>query len=569
MNPTQPNLPSGPPASRLVAIWVPDWPVVALTLEARRQRRHLRAHHSSLPLPDPATEPVAVVGARGVLAASAPARSAGIATGMRLRTARSLCPALTVLPPQEDREARTFETVMEALTSLLADPIVARPGLALSGARGPATWAGGEEPLASALVEAVTQEADVECQVGIADSLSGAVLAARQGIIVEPGQTPDFLAPWPLEALLACLPLRRLRGEARPLLETFTRLGLRTLADLACLPRKDVTARFGPLGERLHHLAAGTYHEAPAMTRPAQDITVTSDLDPPVERTDTAAFAARHLAETLAARLLSEGLAVGRLAIEAHCEDGTELVRTWMLETTPTTTELTDRVRWQLEGWLSGRSGRPPASGLTHLGLTALELSPATAAQAGLWQAPGQQAEARARRAAERVESLIGAGTVQVPRVVPGRDPRSRARLVPWGEGERVGESASGGSAPWAGALPEPSPSIVLPRPVPVRLTDARGRELGVDIHGQLDGVPGFLSVSDSIGDVGDGVGGDAADGGGPEPVLLWAGPWPVDEGWWTPRGPSRRAYLQVVTAVGPPRLLVCSGGWWLDAVYS
>ena len=35
MNPPQPPSPSGPPASRFVAIWVPDWPVVALTMEAR------------------------------------------------------------------------------------------------------------------------------------------------------------------------------------------------------------------------------------------------------------------------------------------------------------------------------------------------------------------------------------------------------------------------------------------------------------------------------------------------------------------------------------------------------
>ena len=566
MSRSQPSLPPGLPAARLVAIWVPDWPVVALTMEARRQRRHHRAHQSDLRLLDPATEPVAVVGVRGVLAASAPARSAGITTGMRLRAVRSLCPGLTVLPPQEEREGRAFETVMEALTSLLADPMVARPGLALSHARGPAAWIGGEELLASALVETVTQEADVECQVGIADSLPGAVLAARQGIIVEPGRTPEFLAPWPLDALLACLPLSRLRREARPLLESFSQLGLRTLADLAALPRKDVTARFGPLGSRLHHLAAGTHHEVPAMPRPAQDITVTSDLDPPVERADTAAFAARHLAENLSARLLSAGLAVGRLCVAARCEDGTDLSRSWMLEDTPTPSELTDRVRWQLEGWLSGRSGRPPSSGLTHLSLTALELSPATTSQAGLWQAPGHQAQSRARRAAERVESLLGAGSIQVPKIVPGRDPRSRVRLIPWGESEGVGESKGDETAPWSGALPEPSPSIVLPRPVPARLTDIEGRELGVDIHGQLDGVPGFLSVDDGVDGVDEGAVGTAPQ---MESVLLWAGPWPVDEGWWTARGPSRRAYLQVVTDVGPPRLLVRSGRWWLDALYS
>ena len=338
------------------------------------------------------------------------------------------------------------------------------------------------------------------------------------------------------------------------------------MADLAALPRKDVTARFGPLGNRFHHLAAGTHHEVPAMPRPAQDITVTSDLDPPVERADTAAFAARHLAENLAARLLSAGLSVGRLCVAARCEDGTDLSRSWMLEDTPTPAELTDRVRWQLEGWLSGRSGRPPSSGLTHLSLTALEVSPATTSQTGLWQAPGHQAQSRARRAAERVESLLGAGSIQVPRIVPGRDPRSRVRLIPWGESEGVGESTDDETAPWNGALPKPSPSIVLPRPVPARLTDIEGRELGVDIHGQLDGVPGFLSVDNGVDGVDEGAVGTVPQ---MESVLLWAGPWPVDEGWWTSQGPSRRAYLQVVTDVGPPRLLVRSGRWWLDALYS
>lgn len=47
MNLPQPPSPSGPPASRLVAIWVPDWPVVALTMEARQQHRHPRARQGT------------------------------------------------------------------------------------------------------------------------------------------------------------------------------------------------------------------------------------------------------------------------------------------------------------------------------------------------------------------------------------------------------------------------------------------------------------------------------------------------------------------------------------------
>ncbi|WP_127841965.1 DNA polymerase Y family protein [Actinomyces wuliandei] len=584
------------PGRRLLALWVPDWPVVALTLEGRGQRRasspsprgaHLQEGRAGV---DPALSPVAVAGARGVLAASAPARAAGVSVGMRVRLARATCPGLIVLPPQAEREARSFELVMDAASALLADPIVARPGLALCPARGSARWAGGEEQLASALVEAVAQEADVECQVGVADSLAGAVLASRHGVLVKTGDTPDFLAPWPLESLLTCLTTSRLRTEGRELVEVLGRLGLYTLGDLARLPHADVAARFGPMGARLHRLACGTEHEVPRTTRPARDVSVEAVLDPPAERADAAAFAARSLAEELASRLVSLRLAASRLLVEASCQDGTGLSRCWMLETTPTAAELTDRVRWQLEGWLSGRCGRPPASALERLRLVALGLFPAGAAQTGLWRAAGDQSARRARRAASRLESLLGAGSVQVPRLVPGWDPRSRARCVAWGE---QGEQARGRAGPardlprsqegrvgvpWAGMLPEPSPSVVLSRPCPVRLASALGEDLDVDVQGQLLGTPDHLEVScpealclrDQRACLGCAPGEEP----GTCPshrlrVRSWAGPWPVSEAWWRPGGASRRAYLQVVPDLGPPLLLVRAGRWWLDAVYS
>lgn len=600
-----------PSPPRLVAIWVPDWPVVALTLESRAQRRATvsssaggtagssagasatrasaaapttdratdraagraadRVADSAQSLPDPALEAVAVVGAHEILAASAPARAAGLRTGMPLRTARSLCPSLIALPHQPLREARSFEVVMDALDTHLADPLIARPGLAVCSARGPARWAGGEEELAARLIEAVAQGADVECQVGIADSLAGAVLAARQNAIIQAGTTPGFLSTWPLSAALACLPTRRLRHETADLLETLGRLGLRTLGDLAALPLKDVTARFGAPGTRLHLLASGCDHHVPRTTRPTKDMTVRASLDPPIERADAAAFAARSLAEDLCARLLAAGAAAGRLNVEAHCQDGSELTRSWMLETTPTATELTDRVRWQLDGWLSGRSGRPPASALTLLSLSAVELSPAGSLQAGLWQAPGQQAAARAARAAHRIESILGAGGVHTPILLPGRDPRSRAALTPWGESQATRSHKGADTAPWNDALPAPSPSIVLARPRPVLLLDAHGRELGVDIHGQLDGEPASLRAQeDRAEDPHKPADLDAElDWGAQDlPVTSWAGPWPMDEGWWTPTGACRRAYLQITTTQGPPLLLMRSGRWWVEALY-
>ncbi|WP_103064301.1 DNA polymerase Y family protein [Actinomyces qiguomingii] len=549
-----------PRAPRLIAVWTPDWPVVALTVEAQRPD-----------MPDPALTPVAVVGGRGVVAASAPARAVGIARGMRLRVARSLCPGLVVLPPQPDREARAYETVMDSLSDFLADPLVARPGLALSAAHGPARWAGGEEPLAAALVEAVAAGPGVECQVGIADSLLGAILAARRGVIIPPGDTPDFLAPWPLESLLHALATEQGRRRAGPLLEDFGRFGLRRLGDLATLPRRDVAARFGLEGERLHRLASGDWEALPRADRPAADVATQTQLDPPIERADTAAWAARSLAEQLSERLICLGVSAAGLRVEARCENGAELGRSWMLDTVLSPTELTDRVRWQLEGWLAGRSGRPPAAPLTHLRLVALGLTPAGTAQTGLWSTSGEQAERRAHRAAGRVESLLGVGGIRVPVPRPGRDPRSRVALIDWGE--TLAETLD--EAPWDGALPAPSPALVPPEPLPAVLLDAHGRDVGVDRQGQLTAVPAAVAVDRS----GEGVmpsrlsqwsGGDESES---RPmrrrVILWGGPWPVDEHWWRPGGASRRAYLQVITDAGPPLLLARAGRWWVDGVYS
>lgn len=548
------DAPPGPVLPRLVAVWVPDWPVVALTLEARERRSGRSRGEASVP--DPALEPVAVIGGRGVVAASAPARAAGVRVGMRLRVARSLCTDLVVLHPRPEREARAFETVMDCLSQVLADPLVIRPGLAVCGARGPARWVGGEEELAEALVEAVAQGSGAECQVGVADSLPAAVLAARRGCLVAPGHSPEFLAPWPLEAALSCLPTSRQREEARDLIEVLARLGLHTLGDLAALPRRDVSARFGPVGEHLHRLAAAAPGPVPRTTRPATDVSVDSVLDPPVARADAAAFAARTLAESLADRLVSRGLAAGRLLVEARCEDGAELARSWMLETTPTPAELTDRVRWQLEGWLAGRSGRAPASPLAGLRLSALELVPAGASQVGLWSAPGDRSRRRARRAAERVESLLGAGALQTPLVVEGRDPRSRARMLDWD----APAPPVGRGAPWTGSLPEPSPSLILPRPLPALLEGAPGQEVGVSAEGQLEADPALLTVLPDPGEPGGVPAGSGPGAGwsqgvvppGGTRVLAWAGPWAMDECWWRPAGPSRRAYLQVLTEEGP-----------------
>src|SRR6185436_15223662 len=185
-------------------------------------------------------------------------------------------------------------------------------------ARGPVRYYGGPEAAAERLVEHIAQVCAVEAQVGIADGVFAAVLAARAGRVVEPGETAAFLAELSIAAI----------GRP-PLVDLLRRLGIRTLGEFAALPPADVLARFGFDAAMAHRRAAGEDDQPLAPRQLPPELAVAETFDEPVERVDAAAFAARALAERLHATLAGHGLACTRLGIEARTEAGEELHRTW------------------------------------------------------------------------------------------------------------------------------------------------------------------------------------------------------------------------------------------------
>src|SRR5262249_32078849 len=146
------------------------------------------------------------------------------------------------------------------------------------------------------------------------------------------------------------------------------RLGIRTLVEFAALPPADVLARFGFDAALVHRLAAGLDERPLAVRQPPADLDVTERFDDdPIERVDSAAFAARALAERLHERLAGYGLACTRLGIEAVTERGEELYRTWRHDGLLTAAAIGDRVRWQLDGWLHHQAR--PSGGIVRLRL--------------------------------------------------------------------------------------------------------------------------------------------------------------------------------------------------------
>ncbi len=517
---------------RTMVVWCRDWPVAAAGLA-----------------PD---QPAAVVHANRVVACSPAARRQGVRRGQRRREAQSCCPDVVVVEHDPSRDARAFEPIVQAVESFTPRIELSEPGACAFATRGPSRYFGGDEELARAVtarVDAVLSSRgwSGHAGTGVADGPFAARLAARSDppVIVEPGRTPEFLAPLPVAAL-----------ERPELCDVLERLGLRTLGQFAALDPADVAARFGRQGAVAHRLAAGQDERPPDMADPPPDLVVEAELDPPAERVDTAAFLARALADELLRRLGALALSCVRVAVYAETEHGESIERLWRHEGGLSAGALADRVRWQLDGWLNGSAAARPTSGVTVLRLVPDEVVPASGRQLGFWGGETAAAE-RVVRALARVQGLLGSGAVGVPEWVGGRGPGDQIHLVPADAVDltepRPAASPDWLTAPWPGRLPSPSPAVVHFRPLPAEVVDEQGEPVRVTGRAVVTAPPARASI----------------DGRPFRTVEAWAGPWPCDERWWDPPSRRRRARFQMLLAgMGAHLFHVESGRWWVEASY-
>ncbi|WP_091294246.1 DNA polymerase Y family protein [Amycolatopsis xylanica] len=513
----------------MLVLWCPDWPAVAAGA-AEGHSPHL---------------PAAVFCANRVVACTAVARSAGVRRGMRRREAQARCPELGVFGEDDGRDARLFEPVAAAVEELVVGVEVVRPGLVAVPVDGAAGYFGGEYQLVEKLVDHVSGAAGVECQVGVADGLFAATLAAHRSALVERGAAAAFLAP------LGIHELDQPGAERAELVDLLKRLGLRTLGTFAALAERDVITRFGSAGLLAYRLAAGRSDRPPSRRKPPPELAVTKTFEPPLDRVDAAAFIAKPLGERFHAGLASRGLACTRIGIYALTERGEEFGRVWRCAEPLTPQGIADRVRWQFEGWLKARDR--PTSGVVRLRLEPEETVEGRSLQLGLLGTEHALAADKAARALVRVQGLLGPESVFTGLLDGGRGPAERVRLVPWGDPRA--ETAPEGTT-WPGRLPSPSPSIVLDRPVRASVVDADGREVAIGARRRVTAPPRQVSL----------------DGGEPKLVLDWAGPWLVDGQWWARDGRGVAARIQVLLEDDTALLLARMGGdrpvWTIEGMY-
>lgn len=505
-------------------MWCPDWPVVVAGV-------------------DPVA-PVVVVAAGHVVACSAAARATGVRRGQRLRDAQRHCPSLIVHARDVDAEARAFEPVVARVEAFCPRVEVVRPGMCAIGTRGPARYFGGEKALVDKITQAAA-ECGFVCRAGIADGIFAAQLAARtgqNGVVVPLGETPRFLAPHPVELL-----------EHPELAHLLTRLGIHTIGDFAALPAEDVFARFGSEGVTAHRLARG-WEPRPLAPRPASaDLSAVMEFDPPEVAAEPVVFAGKALAGQMHTNLASYGLACVRVEVQVEFDGGATYSRLWRHDGLLSALAVAERVRWQLDGWQTGRSPAVPRSEIPRGGIAVLRLIPDQMVpdegrQLGLW---GEALVSdRAARAAARVQSMLGHEAVTRPVPAGGRGPGDQVMLVPFGDSRTPPLPAD---RPWPGRIPAPFPATVYLAPLPASVTCASGEPVTVTGRAAVSAPPAQLII----------------DGRPALKITAWAGPWPVCEQWWDPARARRLARFQFVTEDGAAWLAAVEDGhWFIEASY-
>jgi protein ImuB len=453
------------------------------------------------------------------------------APGRRVLVLR--CPDwLEDAPAGTGTAVRAFEPVVAVVEEFCPQVEILRPGVCAIAARGPARYFGGEAELAASLAEAVCL-GGFRCQVGVADGLFAAGLAARAGptgLLVPPGATPEFLAGLPVGVL-----------GMPELCELLPRLGIETLGQLAALPPAEAASRFGAQGKLACRLARGLDPRPLIPRPPATDLSVQMEFDPPAEQSEPVIFAAKALADQMHDGLAAGGFACVRVQVQVRCADGQEFSRLWRHDGLLSALAVAERVRWQLDGWLG-------TSGITLLRLIPDQLARATGRQLALW---GDSAISdRVARAAIRVQAMLGHACVTRPVLAGGRSPAEQVLLVPFGDAEVPDRPAD---RPWPGQIPAPAPVTVYRVPMAASITDGSGRAVSVSGRAQISAPPAWLSAA----------------GGPPRSITAWAGPWPVTERWWDPLHACRLARLQLVTDDGSAWLAALQDGrWQIEASY-
>jgi protein ImuB len=475
--------------------------------------------------PGLAREAVVVCAGNGhaarVVAANRLARRAGIRPGETLRQARALMPGLVARGRDVASERAAQEALLEVAETFSPRVEDAGEGVVYLDTTGdPAP----ETEIAQALARAA-ERAGLPARVGVASSKLAARVAADSATspnLVGPGEEARFLAPLPLARLTPALELA----------ETLRRWGLRSIGDFARLSADEIASRLGAAGADLHAIARGEDPRPLVARTPPPDFREGIDLEWPLVALEPFLFVGHAALERLTARLAARGLGCLRLLITLRLDpDGVAERAIDLPAPTRDAKTLLTLVKLELEK-------NPPGAPVVGFTFAALPDRPRNA-QLTLLGVPELSPDLLATTLA-RLFALLGPGRAGTPHSPDGHRPE-RFEVLPYGEKVGTGTTLSRGLLTVRVLRPpielEVLAADITARPSSLRsLTDENGSS-----RPRLEGA-----------------------------VRVAAGPWRLEDGWWS-EGPANREYWDLeLDGGGLYRVYrdLASERWFADGMY-
>ena len=237
----------------------------------------------------------------------------GLEIGLPLANARAICPQLRVFDADEAADARMLNAIADwcdRFTPLVA--IDSLHGLFLD-ITGCVHLFGGEAAMMRQLCDVLTVQG-----FAVSAAIAGTSICARtitrhvHGCIVRDGEEADAVKPLPVSAL----------GADDAITNGLRRAGLKTIGDVACRARHEITARFGADFTTLLEQALGQ-SDAPINPRkPLPDYIVEKRFAEPVATDAVISTTLSRLAQMLVVAMAQQGKGARRLEANFFRTDG-------------------------------------------------------------------------------------------------------------------------------------------------------------------------------------------------------------------------------------------------------
>jgi len=328
----------------------------------------------------------------------------GVHPDMPLRQAEQLCPQAIFLPINEERYQEIYRELLKTLAPF--SPIIetVELGQVCLEASGLTRLYGPDEKLARSIGDEIKRETNLLSQVGIASNRFVAEVAAHLATYSKPqvilkGEEQAFLAPLPIHFLPASEQTKRFLGI----------LGIKTIGQVAEMPKDALAKQFGAEGVFIHDLALG-YDNRPLIPTPEQPALrgrISFD-DPVFDLTIVKANIERTVSD-LVVLMRRDGRKAQGIVLEVTLEDGCTLqTGTHLKEATSDPARITQRIGSLLAS-LDFEAG--VSEGVVHL----FPLRPFHDGirQLGLFGYLQKARKEKMKQVVRRINEIMGGGTVK------------------------------------------------------------------------------------------------------------------------------------------------------------